>query len=295
MNGIAMAPAAPAAPADLVGPGSYTLYLDETGDQGLLSFNPAYPVLALCGVAVDDTDYATDVVPRIDAFKVQQFGNAAVQLHYRAMAQRAGPFKMLADPGRAWAFEQSLAALLDGLPMTVFGAAIDKNAYVAQHGRTRPIDRFLPGNLYLVSLDFVLERFVRFLEERGTAVGQVVAEARGRQEDAEVAAENGELLQRGTQFVSAERFRRVLAPGIRFAEKRERIAGLELADLCAAPIATQVLKPGTQSALWDATRFKVWVSKRGAKGNVGLKVYPRSPAFDAIFAGLPKHKSAGSP
>jgi hypothetical protein len=275
---------------------SYTLYLDETGDHGLLTVNPEYPVLALCGVAVQDGDYAADVVPKIDAFKVAQLGSASIQLHYRAMARRAGVFKLLTDPERAWEFEKSLAELLDELPMTVFCAAIDKNAYVARHGRTRPIDRFLPGgNIYLVALDFVLERFVRFLEERGAARGQIIAEARGARENAEVAAEFDELLTRGTQFVSTERFGRVLAPDIRFTEKRERVAGLEIADICAAPIATQVLKPGIPSVLWEAIRSKVWISERAAKGNVGLKVYPRSPKFDGLFRNLVKQKSPGNP
>ena len=44
-----------------------------------------------------------------------------------------------------WAFEQSLAALVAGLPLTLFGAAIDKNAYVVQHGRTRPVSQCRAG------------------------------------------------------------------------------------------------------------------------------------------------------
>ncbi len=274
--------------------GKYTLYLDESGDHGLLTVNPQYSVLALCGIAIEDDYYHGTLLPRVDQFKVNEIGSAAVQLHYRALAQRAGPFKFLSAPERAWRFEQALAHLLCDLDITVFCAVIDKKEYLARYGPTRPVDRYLPTNLYLMALDFVLERFVRFLEEcaaRSVAqgiriAGKVIAEERGRHEDAQVAAEYAELRRLGTQFVSGERFRRVLQEDLRFARKSERISGLEFADVCAAPIATQVLKPGTPSLLWEALRTKIWVGDGEGRGNVGLKRFPRSASADPLFAAL---------
>lgn len=84
--------------------GHYTLYLDESGDHGLLSFNPSYPVLALCGVAAENSYYSRALLPYVDQFKVDQIGSASHRLHYRAMAQKAGPYKLLADPERAWSW-----------------------------------------------------------------------------------------------------------------------------------------------------------------------------------------------
>jgi hypothetical protein len=95
------------------GHGDSTLYLDESGDHGIRNFSPQYPVLSLCGIAVDDTTYAQVLLPAMDEFKVEHFGTAGVQLHSRAMAQKAGPFRFLADPAKAWAFEQALARLID--------------------------------------------------------------------------------------------------------------------------------------------------------------------------------------
>jgi hypothetical protein len=182
-----------------------------------------------------------------------------------------------------------------GLDLTVFGAVINKAEYVARHGRTRPVNAYLPSNLYLMALDFVLERYVKFLEEAGAGPGRVVAESRGDREDAELAEEYAELRSRGTQFVAAARFRRMLVPELVFAGKRSGLVGLELADLCAAPMATQVLKWGTPSPVWEALVPKIWVSGRSAKGNVGLKVYPRAPLLDAFFDDLVKQKSPGGP
>ena len=184
---------------------SYTVFLDESGDHGLVSINRDYPVLALCGVAIEDDYYSRVVLPRLDAFKVQHFGNARVQLHYRVFTFKAGPFKKLADPAEAFAFENAVAGLIGDLDATVFCAVIRKADYLQRYGPTRPVDQYLPADLYLMALDFVLERVAKCLEERETATGTVIAEARGKREDEQVRAEYRELLARGTQFLSGER------------------------------------------------------------------------------------------
>jgi hypothetical protein len=252
-------------------------------------------VLALCGVAIEAAHEVQSVIPSVDEFKARWFGRADIQLHYRALAQKAGPFSFLANRESAWEFEQALGSLIAQLGVTIFCAAINKTEYVARHGRTRPVDAYLPTNLYLMALDFVLERFVKFLEEHGPAMGRVIAESRGQKEDEELAEEYAELLHRGTQFVSAERFRRTLQGEIRFAEKKARFTGLEIADVCAAPIATQMLKPGMPSPVWSAIRPQIWVSKQTQRGSVGLKVYPRASLLDAVFDDLVRQKSPEGP
>jgi hypothetical protein len=276
-------------------PYAYTLYLDESGDHGIMKLHLDYPVLARCGIAVAQTYDAQRLGPAVDEFKVEHFGTASIGLHYRALAQKAGPFRFLQDGARAWAFEQAMGRFVAGLDVGVFGAVVNKREYVAQHGRTRPVDAYLPHNLYHMALDFVLERFLKFLEERGATPGRVVAESRGAKEDAELTAEYEELQVRGTQFVAAERFRRMLVPEMEFADKKAGLAGLELADLCAAPMATQVLKWGTASPVWDAMVPKIWVGAYPKRGSVGLKVYPRTSLLDGFYDDLVKRKSPGSP
>jgi hypothetical protein len=265
----------------------YTLYLDESGDHGLIRFNQAYPVMAICGVAVENGVYSKDVLPRLDEFKVQQFGSAGVELHYRGFVQRAGPFRKLADSSAAWAFEGALAQLVAELDITNFCAVIRKNSYLQRYGPTRPVDQYLPTDLYLMALDFVLERGVKFLEEKWPATGSLIAEGRGKREDEQVLAEYHELLARGTQFVSGERFRRVFQADLKFFRKGGGVAGLEIADVCASPIATQVLRPGTNSALWEAIRSKIWIGTgQRSEGNLGLKCFPRDADLDAVFESL---------
>lgn len=275
--------------------GRYTLYLDESGDHGLFNFNPSYPVLALCGVAAENSYYSRTLLPYVDRFKVDQIGSASYRLHYRAMAQKAGPYRFLADSVRAWTFEQALAGLISDLEVAVFCAVIVKDEYLARYGPTRPVDQYLPTNLYLMALDFVLERFVKYLEERGPSQGNVLAEARGRREDEEVHAEYSQLLQTGTQFVSGERFRRALGPDLRFADKNEGVAGLELADICAPAVATQILKPRTPSPIWDAVSAKIWVSAGSRRGSLGLKRFPRSATADPLFKSLGRRSGEESP
>lgn len=100
--------------------------------------------------------------------------------------------------------------------LTVFCAVINKPAYMQRYGPTRPVDQFLPTNLYAMALDFVLERFVKFLEAQDSSAGSILAESRGRAEDAQVGAEYQELLSRGNPFLPGERFSRVHATEITF-------------------------------------------------------------------------------
>jgi hypothetical protein len=268
---------------------SYTLYLDESGDHGLIPFNPDYPVFVLCGLLVEDATYTRTIVPALDAFKVEHFGTANLQFHYRSFVQSAGAFRKLADREVAWSFEKALAGLIRSLDVTAFCSAIRKAEYLARYGPTRPVDEYLPTDLYLMAFDFLLERVVKCLEERGASQGRLIAEARGRREDRLLEAEYAELLAHGTQFVSGERFRSALAGEMHFEQKRAALAGLELADICAAPTGAKVLKSEALSPIWDSLASKIWVgSGPRDEGNVGLKCFPRDSRLDDLFQSLSK-------
>ncbi|MCC6176240.1 MAG: hypothetical protein IT305_13115 [Chloroflexi bacterium] len=75
----------------------YTLYLDETGDRGLVKFNPQYPCLGLSACIIDDQLYQNAVVAALDAFKVHWFGTAALTLRYSTVVKRTGPYNVLAS------------------------------------------------------------------------------------------------------------------------------------------------------------------------------------------------------
>ena len=253
---------------------SYSLYLDETGDRGLLNFNPQYPVLGLCGVVIDDKAYRSDIVPALDALKIATFGTAQLTLHYSAIMKKSGPYALFRDAARLHAFERDLANLVSRLPIAVVAAVINKQEYVNLAVPRPPKDPTWPRDLYLLAADFVVERFVELLEQRQGIGGRFVAEARGRREDDQLRAHYLSTLQKPTQFYSPERFS-ILPGEIEFKTKDDRVAGLEIADLFAPQIATRTLRADDARLLiWQAIRPKIWMRGDDGPGGVGLKTFP---------------------
>ena len=245
---------------------SYTLYLDETGDRGLVNFNPQYPVLGLCACIVDDRVYEPEVVAPLDAFKIRWFGTARLTLRYSAIMKRTGPYLVLAKPDRMYAFEREFAALVASLPITVLASVINKQEYAADTVAAvrPPKDPTWPRDLYHVAFDFILERFVEFLEQRRGVGTIVIAEARGKREDRQLSEHYYNRRTTPTQFYSTERF--ALLPGrLEFRGKSDQVAGLELADLLGPQIASCTLG-------YDAGRLLVWQATRPKSGCVVMIV-----------------------
>jgi hypothetical protein len=75
----------------------YIVYADESGDHGLISVDPEYPVFVLCFCVFRISDYISEVVPRVQRLKFRFFGHDAVVLHGHEIRKSRGPFKILFD------------------------------------------------------------------------------------------------------------------------------------------------------------------------------------------------------
>ena len=78
------------------------------------------------------------------------------------------------------------------------------------------------------------------------------------------------LLTRGTGYLNADRIKSYKTK-CKFYNKRDDIAGLQVADLIAYPIARYVLDPGRANPAFDVLSSKFY-SKYGRR--YGLKIYP---------------------
>ena len=119
-------------------------------------------------------------------------------------------------------------------------------------------------------MQFCLERAFLFLKEQGEAgrLTHVLVESRGRKEDADL-----ELV-----------FRRICdganACGCRlpfevvFVDKRQNLAGLQLADLVCHPIGRHLLKPGQKNRAYEVVEKKFRRSGAGKLEGYGLKTFP---------------------
>ena len=114
-----------------------------------------------------------------------------------------------------------------------------------------------------------MERVRHFLRAENETTLPLVAEARGKNED--MALENvfARILSAGTRTVSREHFRGLDCPLV-FRSKRDNIAGIQLADLCAYPCARHVLDAAKANPAFDVVKVHFYAGETFA----GLHVHP---------------------
>jgi hypothetical protein len=259
----------------------YLLFLDECGSHPLTPSSEKFPVFCLCGVIIDAERYR--YVDRLwKTWKANWLGSARELVHEPDVRRRSHRFHN-SDPVREQALIDSLSVELAAIDFTCIAAVIDKRHFADMHPEGF-VDDFLPASGYLMCIDFVIERFVHFLHHvGGDARGLVVAESRGAREDAEVHSEFIRLQLDGTQWQSEAWFRHQLRPYIEFQKKRRNSSGLQLADLCARPIAEKVLNPTSNPERWETIRPKFYDGTQGRPTSYGLKIYP-TPVDDNLFS-----------
>jgi hypothetical protein len=208
------------------------MYIDEVGNADMgpsTAANERY--LSLTGVIIE-LDHVRNVVhPRLEALKEKFFRShpdAPVILHRRDMLKGDGPFTPLRDSSTRAAFDKELLALLEDANYTVITAVIDKLAHRTQY----TVWAYHP---YHYCMEVLLERYVLWLSRRGYR-GDVMAESRGGKEDRLLKVEYANTHDRGTDFVGAGSMSsRLTSRNLKIEEKRRNIAGLQFADVLAAP------------------------------------------------------------
>lgn len=240
--------------------GEYLVFVDESGDHGLQSIDPQYPVFVLASCIISKVDYARVVLPAITEFKFRHFGHDQVVLHEREIRKDTGDFSILRDKQRKQAFLEELAVMIDQLSMTVIASAIRKKQLVDRY-------RF-PNNPYELALGLCLERVSRWLDRRAQGRTTVIVECRGKREDDELELEFRRVC------AGANYGNEVLSLEPRFVPKSANVPGLQIADLIARPIGRHILNPDQANRAFDVISKKLDRSPGGEVSGWGLKVFP---------------------
>jgi hypothetical protein len=242
--------------------GDYIVYVDESGDHGLASIDPNYPIFVLAFCIFSKDEYRRIAVPRLLDFKFRHFGHDQVVLHEHEIRKKKNAFVFLNDPAQRDQFHAGLDQLMEATPFTLVAVVIRKQGLVNRYP--------MPANPYDLAIEYGLERVCAFLRERGQEGKLIhfVFERRGAREDQELELE----------------FRRVCAPGrstcrgvpvdIIMADKKTISTGLQLADLVARPIGLRILRPRQPNRAYETIEKKF---RRGPAGQVdgwGLKCFP---------------------
>lgn len=196
----------------------WLIFLDESGDHSLEAIDAEFPVFALCAVAIRRDDYGSLVIPAVAQLKLDTWGHEGVVLHGSDIRRSEGPFARLMVPKVREAFMQRLAGLIEALPFRIHVCVIDKR---------RAMSYPPAGGIYVSALGACLKT----LAEQGVihpeSHWQILAESRGGRED--------EALRRAYEVPDG--CLNGTRPRLEFAPKHANVIGLQLADLCARPLA----------------------------------------------------------
>lgn len=219
-------------------PTRYRMYIDESGDHTYKKLaDISRRCLALTGIVIEANSYRTAFQPQLEALKQMHFPHSPdepIILVRTELLNKRGPFHVLQDPAKADAWGKDFASFVATSDYVIISAVIDKQEHLKRYGDAA----FHP---YHYCLAVLLERFIGFLRWRN-GIGDVMAESRGGTEDTELGEVYSEVYLRGTFYHSADEFQRYLTSReLKLKKKQQNIAGLQMADLLAAPSKMDIL------------------------------------------------------
>jgi hypothetical protein len=239
----------------------YILFIDESGDHGLASIDPNYPVFVLCGALIHKGDYAGRIIPAFTALKLEFWGHAEVVLHEMEIRKPRGRFSILQNAAVRMRFLARLSEVMAEVPCTFIFGVIMKEQYAK---------RWEPRNPYDLSMSFVLERAFLHLNSMGQGDKEthVVVEARGPKEDAELTTTFSEIVAGANACGRPLPFSLVMVP------KAANSVGLQVADLVARPVGLRAIRPKQPNRAFDAIRGRIRADPRGKVMGWGVKRFP---------------------
>ena len=242
----------------------FYLYIDESGDHGLTTLNPDFPVFLLCGVIISETEYQI-VRNLFNQIKNSLWENKEVIFHSRDIRKCEKEFSILFDLEKKKSFYESLNSVIKQSSYSVIASAIQKDNYIKRFGR-------LSNDVYELALSFIIERSIFYLDDikEDQKELEIVIERRGKKEDKKLEEHFQRLLARGTGYVVAKRLADYNLK-ITFKNKKENSNGLQLADLIAYPIARYVIEPKRANPAYELIEPKIYTKN---KKRYGLKIFP---------------------
>jgi len=218
----------------------HNLFIDESGTHDMNYVDPEFPVFTLVGMLAGEKYYARSLVPRVKALKRRHGVDAGTVLHSYDIRRWGGEFAFLKNPERRQAFYKDLNQLFIGLRVRLYAVTIDK--------RRLGLRYLLPPNPYDVSLSQLLSIICGspgMLGAYRPNVKRIIAERRGKMQDKSLQHQyqvfrRVGLSDYGAADVQSRRsttVRTVFPRRVEFAGKSKVLAGLELADLAAYPVA----------------------------------------------------------
>ncbi len=240
----------------------YIVFVDESGDHGLDTVDPGYPIFVLAFCIMRKDDYIHQLTPAIQAVKFNHFGHDNIILHERDIRKDDKAFSSLKTKEKKEVFLGDLSQIVAATRFTLVCCAIKKDHLKSRYSE--------PGNPYHIALGFGLERAFYYLQTQGATDKKthIMVEMRGKKEDNELELEFRRVCD-GNNYV-----RETLPFEITFLDKKCNSPGLQLADLVARPVGVHVLRPDQPNRAYDVLQEKFYRNPSGRVQGWGLKCFP---------------------
>ena len=243
----------------------YHLFIDESGDPSLSSINADFPIFVLLGCLLEDSAYQ-DIRVKIVELKKEFFGSEHAILHSRDIRKCEGVFVKLFDLEVKAKFYERLNAILENGKYIVIAVGIKKQEFIEKYGK-------IADDPYELSLSFLLERAVLETDNGKENTMHIMIEARGTVEDAILQRRYNRLLDNGSSHITSERFKKRFEK-MEFRRKKENDCGLQIADLCAYPVARHLVNPNEPYPPYNIVEKKFRKNSKGSYEGYGLKIFP---------------------
>jgi hypothetical protein len=236
----------------------YIVFADESGDHGMGSIDPEFPLFSLVFCIFEKELYLREVEPALRAFKFKWFGHDAVVLHEREIRKQLPPFDLLRrDRAGREAFFDELTAMMAGIRMQIYAAVIDKEKHRARYAD--------PWNPYQIAMHFLMEKLCSRLLAQGQKgrLTHVLFEGRGKGEDQELELEFRRIAAGQAEWGWKRAPFKAMSFEPVFVAKAANLAGHQISDLIARPLALRALRPDQANraveAIWQRVNdFKVF-------------------------------------
>ncbi|MEE9309501.1 MAG: DUF3800 domain-containing protein [Cocleimonas sp.] len=233
----------------------YIIYVDESGDHGLKSIDPNYPIFVLAFCIFQKKHYSNVVVSSLQTFKFKHFGHDLIILHEREIRKEKNDFKIFKNREEKSEFISELTTIIDNSNFIITSCVIQKEDLCQNFPS--------PENPYHIALASCLESVYGFLLEKKQekTITHIVVEMRGKKEDNELELEFRRICD------GKNKYKIPLPFAIKFADKRANSAGLQLADLVARPIGMYTLRPDQVNRAFSVLKPKFYCE--GGRANLG--------------------------
>lgn len=239
----------------------YYFFIDETGDHSLSNLNEDFPYFLLCGILISEDQYKF-ISEQVQSLKYDFFGTNEVILHSRDIRKCDKAFQILFDLKVKENFYARLNQIMKEGDFQIIAVWIRKEEYIKKYGK-------IAENPYQISLSYMLERLMFCIGKNGNTV-DIVVEKRWKNEDTWLLEYYNKVFTRGTYYIKASAFKKYIT-SFDFRAKHKNDIGIQIADLCAYPLVSNIRNPKEPNLAFNILKEKIY-QKDGKL--YGFKIHP---------------------